>query len=50
MDAAFYTSLETIDVLLKLGGDPNILDNKGRPALWFALYSNNLVIHLVNID
>ena len=42
MDAARESSLETIDVLLRLGADPNILDNDSRSALWFALYSNNL--------
>ena len=42
MFAAWESSLETIDVLLRLGADPNILNVKFNSALWFALDSNNL--------
>ena len=42
MEAAWKSSLETIDVLLRLGADPNILNNYGQSALWYALDSNNL--------
>ena len=42
MEAAWKSSLETLNVLLTLGADPNILNNRGQTALWFALDSNNL--------
>ena len=42
MFAAWESSLETIDVLLRLGADPNIPNVKFNSALWFALDSNNL--------
>ena len=43
MDAAWNASLETIDTLIELGADANLLSSIiKRPALSFALMSNNL--------
>ena len=41
MAAARNCSLEAIDVLLRLGADPNILNINNNSALWYALDSNN---------
>ena len=42
MDAAWQSSLESVDVLLSLGADPNILNKNNNSAFWYALDSNNL--------
>ena len=42
MFAAWRSSIETINVLLRLRADPNILNKNKESALWFALDSNNL--------
>ena len=42
MDAALATALETIDTLLRLGANADLLDKNNWPALRFALQSGNL--------
>ena len=42
MQAAWNAALESIDLLLDLGADANLLDINMDPALSFALRSNNL--------
>ena len=44
MDAALSGNRESVDTLLRLGADPDILDSRGRPALYCALQAGDLVI------
>ena len=42
MIAALNTALETIDTLLRLGADADLLKKNNQPALYLALESGNL--------
>ena len=44
MRAALNGSRETVEALLDLGADPNILDSNGDPALFCAIQSGDQVI------
>ena len=44
MYAALNGNRETVETLLHLGADPNILDSGGRPALFCAIQSGDQVI------
>ena len=42
MNAALSGCVETVSCLLQLGADPNLLNNRGRPALHHALQSGDV--------
>ena len=44
MLAALSGCRESVETLLQLGADPDILDARGRPALFFALQAGDQVI------
>ena len=44
MRAALAGNREAVDTLLRLGADPDILNSRGRPALFSALQAGDLVI------
>ena len=44
MDAALAGSRESVDTLLRLGADPDILDSEGCPALFCALEAGDLAL------
>ena len=44
MYAALTGSRESVDTLLRLGADPDILDSKGWPALYCALGAGDLTL------
>ena len=44
MLAALDGSRETVETLLHLGADPNILDSNGDPALFCAIQSGDQVL------
>ena len=44
MLAALDGNREAVDTLLRLGADPDILDSRGRPALYCALEAGDLAL------
>ena len=44
MRAALDGSRETVETLLHLGADPDILNSRGRPALFCAIESGDQVL------
>ena len=44
MKAALAGSRESVDTLLRLGADPDILDSRGWPALYMAIQAGDQVI------
>ena len=39
MSASLSGCVETVNTLLQLGADPDIVSASGRPALWYAIES-----------
>ena len=44
MDAALDGNRESVDTLLRLGADPDILASYGRPALHMAIQAGDLAL------
>ena len=42
MEAVYYANIKTTEFLLNHGANPNIADDKGRTALWFATFGNRV--------